>query len=175
MNSKQLVSTGRWGDIFEWKMYVSTDIPPIELCTTVACVALTGKNLDEVVLTRNHRGWEVPAGHIEPGETIQQALHREALEEGGFIVSTSIPFGFRKITATRRPKAGSRQAAYPFPDSYIVYFVAYTDQPIARPTGIEIIESRTYTPNQLKDLIADGALDEVNQEIIRLGLHAAQQ
>src|SRR4051812_26046647 len=103
MSSQNLISTGRWGSIFDWEMFTSSELPPAELCTAVACVALAGDNLSEVILTRNHRGWEVPAGHIEPGETIDQALHRETLEEGGFVVTKSVPFGFRKITATSRP------------------------------------------------------------------------
>jgi 8-oxo-dGTP diphosphatase len=30
----------------------------------------------------NHRGWDFPGGHIEPGESVEECLNWEALEEG---------------------------------------------------------------------------------------------
>lgn len=115
MSNSEIITTGKWGKNITWEIHRSGDLPPAELCTAVACVALTGVHLDEIVLARNKRGWEVLAGHIEPGETLDQALAREALEEGGFRISKSVPFGYRKITALKRPEADSRQAHYPYP------------------------------------------------------------
>jgi 8-oxo-dGTP pyrophosphatase MutT (NUDIX family) len=175
MSNSEPVAIGKWGEYVDWEIHRSRDLPPIELCTAVACVALTGVHLDEIVLTRNRRGWEVLAGHIEPGETLEQALAREALEEGGFRVSKSVPFGYRKITATKRPEPGTRQSNYPYPTTYIAYYLAYTDSPIEKFTGEEIIESRAFTPGQLKQLVRDGEFDELEQTIVNLGLEASRQ
>lgn len=39
---------------------------------------------DQVLLIRHHRrGWELPQGHVEEGEDLLQALHREVREEAG--------------------------------------------------------------------------------------------
>lgn len=42
---------------------------------------------DQVLLVRHHRrGWEIPQGKVEEGESLIEALHREVLEETGVTV-----------------------------------------------------------------------------------------
>lgn len=51
-------------------------------------VIITGD--EGVLLLRRHRfvtdtwGWEIPAGRVEPGETLEQAAARESIEETGW-------------------------------------------------------------------------------------------
>lgn len=77
-----------------WEFHISQDMPPRELCSAVFCVAMYQ---DKIVLTRNHRGWEFLGGHIEKGETVEGALRREAMEEGGFKIDRCELFGHRKF------------------------------------------------------------------------------
>lgn len=50
----------------------------------VSVAALVTNERGEVLLVNSPwRGWEYPGGLIEPGETFQEALHREVREEAG--------------------------------------------------------------------------------------------
>ena len=50
----------------------------------VSVAALVTNEKNEILLVNSPwRGWEYPGGLIEPGETFQQALHREIREEAG--------------------------------------------------------------------------------------------
>lgn len=50
----------------------------------VSVAALVTNDQGEILLVKSPwRGWEYPGGLIEPGETFQQALHREVMEEAG--------------------------------------------------------------------------------------------
>jgi 8-oxo-dGTP pyrophosphatase MutT (NUDIX family) len=174
MKSTEPLPTGSWNESTSWEMHESNIAPPLELCTAVACIALAGVNLDKVVLTRNHRGWEVLAGHIEPGESLDDTLRREAMEEGGFTISDAELFGYLKITATKRAEPGTRGANYPYPHSYIPYFVARTESAIKEPVGEEIVKSKTFTLDEVEALTRRGRLTRMNFTIIDLGLKAAR-
>lgn len=50
----------------------------------VSVAALVTNDEGKILLVNSPwRGWEYPGGLIEPGETFQQALHREIREEAG--------------------------------------------------------------------------------------------
>lgn len=50
----------------------------------VSVAALVTNEEEKILLVKSPwRGWEYPGGLIEPGETFQQALHREIREEAG--------------------------------------------------------------------------------------------
>jgi 8-oxo-dGTP pyrophosphatase MutT (NUDIX family) len=143
------ILTGNWGEDIAWEFYVSNEMPPIDLCTSVMCVAMIGPN--EFVLTHNHRGWELPGGHIEPGESVEGALLRELMEETGFIPETYRLFGYRKLT-TRMPIPHAQQKGfYPFPVGYIPYYVSLTSLPLCAPTGdpAEILGAQIFSLDEI--------------------------
>ncbi len=44
------------------------------------------------------RGWSIPSGHIQPGESPEQAIRREAQEEAGITVGKMVPLGVYLLT-----------------------------------------------------------------------------
>lgn len=56
----------------------------MEYTHLVSVAALVTNEKGEILLVNSPwRGWEYPGGLIEPGETFQEALHREVREEAG--------------------------------------------------------------------------------------------
>jgi 8-oxo-dGTP diphosphatase len=55
-------------------------VPPLDLITSVHGFCFyEGKVL---LVDLNHRGWDIPGGHMEEGETPERCFKREAMEEG---------------------------------------------------------------------------------------------
>lgn len=56
----------------------------------VSVAALVTNDQGKILLVKSPwRGWEYPGGLIEPGETFQEALHREIREESGVEVEVT--------------------------------------------------------------------------------------
>lgn len=166
------IAEGKWDDITSWEFFLDSTEPPSELCTAVACVGFT-PDLEHVVLTRNHRGWENVGGHIEQGESLEDTLLREALEEGGYAPTNPQLFAHRKLTSTKPvPHNQLPGVFYPHPHTYIPYFVTIVPGALAEPTGEEIFECRAVALSELADYINDhqiavvhAARDQLNRSI----------
>lgn len=153
VNQQALVDTGTWtwGDeSVQWELYHSNTLPNRKDCTAVFCVAITGD--DKIVLARENRGWGMIGGHVDGDETLEQALARECLEEGGFTVINPRLFGYRKIIATKSVTHQDPGRSYPFPISYIAYYYDENDQELAKPTEPEVLESGAFTIKEIEAL-----------------------
>jgi 8-oxo-dGTP pyrophosphatase MutT (NUDIX family) len=144
-----LIERGSWSDDIAWELYATSVLPPAELCSAVMCVAFSD---DKVVLARSERGWGMLGGHLEDNETLEDALYREAMEEGGFAIDSYELFAVRKIISRRPIPHQQPGKTYPFPVSYLPYYVATTRSAIIAPSGEEIIESASFTLDDLPSL-----------------------
>lgn len=99
---------------FKTEWVLSNQICPSTL-TASAIVFATNSN-NELALTHHPiRGWQVPGGHIEPGESAEEAVRRELREEAGMIAEHYAVLGFIRIQAIGdKPKNYS----YPYPIRY---------------------------------------------------------
>jgi len=159
------LTEGNWGNDISWEFYLSDELPDRELCTAVFSLAVVTENPEQIVLARNKRGWEMLGGHIEPGESLEEAAHREALEEGGFSISRFRPFGYRKVIA-RTPIINDHHGGHYPPVSYIPHFVASTDRKVIDPSGEEIFEARVFNTQSLP------VLEDSQAAIAMAGLQA---
>ena len=106
----------------EGRMVLSTQPPPRELTATALVLAFAGDRLLQTHLCK--RGWDVIGGHIEPGETPEEAVRREAYEEAAARLGPLHVLGYQRLQVS-----GPRPAAYthPYPVSYQIFYRAHIE------------------------------------------------
>lgn len=83
------------------------------------------------------------AGYVEPGESLEQAVHREVMEEASIQV---------------RDLAYVGSQPWPFPASVMVGFTARVDDPRVQVDGDEITEARFVSREEMAALVAEGTI-----------------
>jgi 8-oxo-dGTP pyrophosphatase MutT (NUDIX family) len=73
----------------------SPNLPPRERTTQASGVCFTDDG--QIVLVGDGRGWCLPGGHPEQGETVVEALAREVLEEACAVVEQCAYLGAQRV------------------------------------------------------------------------------
>jgi 8-oxo-dGTP pyrophosphatase MutT (NUDIX family) len=107
-------------------------VPPAATVTSAFAFVLDGA--DRTLLTRVDRagrGWEIPGGHLDPGETPVRAAVREVAEETGLRLEAGLLslFAWQRIELLAPPPAGHRYPAL----TYMLMFQGRLPEP-GRPT-----------------------------------------
>lgn len=104
----------------EGRIVLSSHLPPGELTSTSFVLAFTGERFLQTKLVK--RGWDLVGGHIEPGESAEEAARREADEEAAAQLGPLHLLGYQHLRLL-----GSRPGVYrhPYPDSYQVFYWAH--------------------------------------------------
>ena len=118
----------------ESQIVLSSHLPPQELVSTALAIAFAG---DRLLMTNLiSRGWDIPGGHIEPGEYPEEAVRREVYEETGATLGPLYLLGYQRLRLL-----GPRPASYsyPYPDCYQAF---YSAQVIALNDFLPTVETR---------------------------------
>ncbi|GHO84587.1 NUDIX hydrolase [Dictyobacter formicarum] len=98
-------------------LVLSSHLPPSEAISTAFALAFSG---DRLLLTNLiDRGWDIPGGHVEPGELAEEAARREVYEETGATLGPLHLLGYQRLRHLCPKPEGYR---YPYPDSYQIFY-----------------------------------------------------
>ena len=86
--------------IFEYFDADSFDHLDYNLCKQTYAVCFYGEKM-VIVYQGDKKTWGLVGGSIEKGETFEQTLRREIMEESNMEVLNFLPIGYQKVTDTR--------------------------------------------------------------------------
>lgn len=156
-----------WGDgrlSLRIASYLSDRRPASDDVTSVRCVLL---HKDDVLVVHSTDGTchILPGGRCESNESVEETLHREVLEETGWMIKEMAFIGFMHFHhLSPKPEGYS----YPYPDFFQLVYVAQADthQPHHRVPGDWERHSGFQPYNELEAL----ALSPSNQLFLRAAL-----
>ena len=115
---------------------------------TIGVRAAAFDEIGRVFLVRHSYvpGWYLPGGGVEPGETVEEALNRELMEEGGIEPAAAADlFGvYLNRTVSAR--------------DHVVLFVCRDCRQVRKPRipNLEIIDAGFFAPDALPDGATEG-------------------
>ncbi len=111
--------------------------------TSVASFITNNNNL--LLVYVRSRGWDIPGGHIDNGESIFEAAQRELIEEAGIEININSfsPFALFHIHSLLKEP---RQPKYPHPNSYIGFYKADIEYVEPKPQWLHEIEKAEWVP-----------------------------
>jgi 8-oxo-dGTP diphosphatase len=126
---------------------LSAQLPPQELIVTAFVLAFDGDRLLQTKLVK--RGWDLPGGHVEPGESPAEAARRETYEETGARLGVLHLLGYQHVRLhCPRPPLYN----FPYPDSYQVFYWASIESLDSFAPTKETLGRGLFVPDEARQL-----------------------
>ncbi|MEH7443971.1 NUDIX domain-containing protein [Bacillus sp. JJ1122] len=107
-----------WGEsIIKLTWLSERKLPLRELITSVHGFCFYDNDL--MLVNLNHRGWDFPGGHLEPGETAEEGFKREVMEEG-YVSGECKQIGYIIVDHSENP-FWSESSKYPMVGYQVFY------------------------------------------------------
>jgi 8-oxo-dGTP diphosphatase len=131
----------------EGRIVLSSQLPPAEMIATALVLAFDRDRLLQTHLAA--RGWDIVGGHIEPGESPEEAVRREAYEEAGARLRELHLLGYQRLRLLGPRPASYR---YSYPDSYQVFYWAQIESLDEFIPTEEARERALFAPDDAREL-----------------------
>lgn len=131
----------------ESRIVLSSQLPPGEMISTALVLAFDGDCLLQTRLAA--RGWDIVGGHIEPGESPEEAARREAYEEAGARLRELHMLGYQHLRLLG-PRPTSYR--YSYPDSYQIFYWAQIEALDEFIPTEEARERALFAPDDAREL-----------------------
>jgi len=136
------------------------------LQTTIGGGVVIGPSHKIAVVNHNHTSWSLPKGHVDPGETLEEATIREIEEETGLTTLTFIT----KLGTYQRYRTGLHALEDKSELKTITLFLYTTPQTELNPLDPEHPEARWVNIDEVSALLThpkDKAFFEEKKEEIQ--------
>ncbi|MCA9928119.1 MAG: NUDIX domain-containing protein [Anaerolineales bacterium] len=125
----------------EYHLILDDTLPPVELITAVFGLIFDGNQF--LMTNLVERGWDIPGGHTESGESPEQTVRREIFEETHALVRDLHVLGYDKfMIQAPKPDAYS----YPYPVSYQLFYWGRVNRLEPFVATSEAVGRKLFTP-----------------------------